>query len=369
MLDLPEVTLFVPGYRGSFLVTSEQKRAWLTVGEALLRGDRSLALPFDGQRPEKNFGTLLPDGPLTGFTVVPLIAAVDVYARWMEFGAAQLPGFTAFAYDWRQDIRASARQLCGLIEALAAARRGRLQVNIVAHSMGGLVALHCLRYGTGPDSGLPTWAGARYVRKVVFVGTPFRGSPGIFQDLLKGTVTGRNTALMSVPALFSFTSSFQLLPPEDDVLFAQPPAQATRVLEPGSWWSFGWGVFSDADLHDNEAYRAQQRRQLAAHAELWRSLGDAPGPLPGFQTLVVTGVGHAVKSGFPEANGAVDFRRPTFGDGDGTVLAKRAVPPQPLQFEQKTSRADHGTLLKDASVQEAILQFLKGARRPAETPR
>src|ERR1051325_8998213 len=75
--------------------------------------------------------------------------------------------FYVFAYDWRRDNVESARMLVRRVEALKL-KLGRpdLRFNIVAHSMGGLVARYAAMYGDrdlAPDDATPqpTWAGAR----------------------------------------------------------------------------------------------------------------------------------------------------------------------------------------------------------------
>jgi pimeloyl-ACP methyl ester carboxylesterase len=353
-----EVTIFVPGYKGSFLVTGDHQRAWVTPGAALSRGDRALAAPFPGQRPLDTFGALAPDGPMTRLTVIPAIFQQEVYLKWMEFGRDRLPGFVAFSYDWRQDLRKSAGELCALVDSLTAS--GEVKVNLVAHSMGGLVSLYCLRYGTGPATSPPSWAGAARVRRVVFVGTPFSGSPGMFDDFFLGTPTGRNRALLSPEALFSFTASFQILPHRSDFFVdSQDQAVALDAYDPKTWWTRGWGVFADAALRDDAAYRAQLERQLAARAEFAAAMSDVEGAPPGFRALMVVGRGRPVVSAMRVAGDGFDFDHPAHADGDGTVLASRAVPPRPMTLTTQESGAEHTELMRDPAVDEAIAAFLE----------
>ncbi|MFP2905767.1 lipase/acyltransferase domain-containing protein [Pyxidicoccus sp. 3LFB2] len=356
-----EVTLLVPGYRGSFLVTEgpEPERAWFSPGDVVTRGDRSLALPFPGQRPAERFGPLLPDGPITKLTLIPLLASIDVYRSTLEFGRERFPGFTAFGYDWRRDIRESAGALCARIGQLVAEGGGRRKVNLVVHSMGGLVALHCLLHG-GAEPGTQPWAGAAHVQRVVFVGTPFRGSPGIFDDLHEGTTTGRNTALLRPEALFTFASSFQLLPWSND--FLRDAGGAPVALDPYApeqWWTRGWGVFAEASLREDAAYREQLTRMLDARRALAEALAPREGlPPPPFQTLVVVGTGRSTTSGFRMKDGALDLDDEVKADGDGAVLTTSAVPALPLPFERVDSRAEHVALMSDDDVLEAIARFL-----------
>lgn len=356
-----EVTVFVHGYRGSFLVTDDAKRerAWVSVGDVLSRGERSLALPFPGQRASPNFGALVSDGPMTRFTVLPWVAQYDIYKRFLEFGRERLPGLVVFDYDWRQDNRESAKRLCALLDSLAAARGGRVKVNVVAHSMGGLIALHCLRYGTGDDTGEPTWAGARHVKRVVFLGTPFRGAPGMFDDFTLGTPVGRNRALLSPEALFTFPSAFQLLPAESD-FFVDASGQPAPfdAYAPQAWVDGGWGVFQDASLRATPAYRDWLGRMLEARAGLARALSGREGPPPPFRALAVVGVGQPLIQSFRVVNGQPTFENPIIADGDGSVLTTRALPPSPMHVERLETKADHVAMVGDEAVREAVARFV-----------
>ena len=348
MPDLPaptggEVTVFVPGYQGSFLREGDGDLAWLTVGELISSGDRSLALPFDGERPARTYGPLAPEGPLTRFTVLPLIARRDIYLGWMEFGRDALPGFVAFSYDWRKDVRDSGARLCALLDQLAAQHGPSLRVNLVAHSMGGLVALQCLRQSS---------PGARSVRRAVFVGTPFRGAADIFKDLQQGTGIGRNQALLSREALFTFAAAFQLLPGESDFFVdAADKPVALDAFAPATWLARGWGVFADPAVREDPAYVAQLDRMLAAHA----AVAQDARPLPAFAALAVVGRGRQTVSGVRVRGDGFDFERPPRADGDGSVPLASALPP--FAFERFDSRAEHTALLNDDAVRQAIVKF------------
>ena len=349
MPDLPaptggEVTVFVPGYKGSFLREENGDRAWLTVGELLSSGDRSLALPFEGERPAERYGALEPDGPMTRFTVLPLVARRDIYLGWMEFGRDSLPGFVAFAYDWRKDLRESGARLCAMLDQLASRQGISLRVNLVVHSMGGLVALQCLRSQS---------PGANTVRRAVFVGTPFRGAADIFKDFQLGTGMGRNQALLSREALFTFAAAFQLLPSESDFFVDAAGARVPlEAFAESTWLDRGWGVFADPALRTNAAYRAQLGRMLAAHA----SVAQDARPLPGFEALAVVGTGRETVAGVRLLGQGFDFGNPPRADGDGEVPLASALPP--FAAERFESREEHTALLNDQAVRAAIVKFI-----------
>ena len=146
-----------------------------------------------------------------------------------------------------QDLRDAGRELCKTIARLPARR-----VTVVAHSMGGLVLLACLQQGA------PT------VRKVIFAGTPFAGSPKIFPDFVRGDRAGRNRALLSPEALFTFASAFQLLPAAPDFIVGARESP----FSPAFWTERGLGVFADPARRTDEGYLTHLRRMLAAHDEL-----------------------------------------------------------------------------------------------------
>ena len=356
-----EVTLLVPGYRGSFLVTEgpEPERAWLTLGQVLSRGERTLARPFPGQRPVPSYGPLRPDGPLTQLSAFGV--SVDAYRTFMEFGRDRLPGFVPFSYDWRQDIRESAGELCARIEQLVAEGGGKRKVNLVAHSMGGLVTMHCLLHG-GARAGERPWAGAEHVKRVVIIGTPFTGAPGIFDDLLVGTETGRNRALLSPEALFTFASAFQLLPVHSDFFVDGAGAPvALDANDPAQWLARGWGVFAQPALREDEAYRAQLLRMLEALRELSEALAPRPGlPTAPFEMLVVVGTGRPTTSGYQVVDGKVELENPPRADGDGSVLSARALPVLPIAWRRVDSGAEHVALMSDREVLQAVERFLRG---------
>lgn len=344
------VIVFVPGYRGSFLreEAGEHRLAWISPGAGLTQGDTSLALDFVGRRDDKRFGPLVPDGPMTRLTAVPLIYAVDAYLPWLEAAKDSGLDFVPLGYDWRRDIRDSAQRLCQTIEKLL--RPGR-KISLVGHSMGGLVTLRCLRTANA--------AIREAIDKVVFVGVPFGGGPGMLDDLSAGTPSARNTALMSVEALFTFPSSWQLLPPQGDFFFRDGQRSSIDLQSAQTWLDRSWSVFRDPALKTDRAYLAQLDALLAARRELWASLGDAPAePFP-WKAMVVIGKGRSTTVGWGvDAQGTVDLSRALLGDGDGSVATDRAHPPVPISAIEVQTDAEHIGLLNDRGVQRVVLDFL-----------
>ncbi len=315
--DVPKLTILVPGYQGSFLYDGDT-RVWASPLETFSAGDRSLGSCDGGRLP------LTPGGPITGFTIFPV--HVDIYGSFMAWGQKRLPGFTAFGYDWRESLIGTAQKLCDFI--------GDRHADIIAHSMGGLVTLLALkRCGD-------------HIDRIVFAGTPFSGAPGIFDDMFTGTKTVRNTALLSAPALWTFSSAWQLMPVKDD-FFVDELGQPIElpISDPLTWRSNAWPLACPALLE----------ARLADRAAMLNAEGQGVTVAPG--VLAIIGHGRPVID-FVRVKGQwFDFKNPVLADGDGSVVARRAEPP--LKATIVTTDAPHAQLLNDDGMRTAIEDFLK----------
>lgn len=196
-----------------------------------------------------------------------LLEALRRYAGYRE-GDWENPGadgaedtFYVYSYDWRQDNVTNARELVRRIERLKIKlNRPDLKFNIVAHSMGGLIARYAAMYGDADlperETGIqPTWAGARHISKIVMIGVPNEGSADAFATLLEGYSITEGLR-RRVPLLNKLTaedavrtpSVFQLLPHPAAVRFLDENLQPLTLdlFDPASWKKYGWSpIFSD----------------------------------------------------------------------------------------------------------------------------
>jgi pimeloyl-ACP methyl ester carboxylesterase len=103
--------------------------------------------------------------------------------------------YYVYVYDYRLDNVTAARGLHDLIEQIRAAYGdSRMQVDVLAHSNGGLLVRYYARYGTAdlPESGefQPTNAGAPAIRRLLLVGPPNLGTIQPVLSLLRGEEIG-----------------------------------------------------------------------------------------------------------------------------------------------------------------------------------
>ncbi|MBI2379471.1 MAG: alpha/beta fold hydrolase [Gammaproteobacteria bacterium] len=255
----PPVVL-IHGVFGARLVDPKtDEEAWPGGLNRLLFHDyRDLALAIDP-------ATLKPrPSPLTVAGITDTVAGRDYYGeilRTLESAAHYRPAhpgeaasgnerrYYVFTYDWRQDNVESARRLDALIEQIRHDYGDpALKVDLIAHSMGGLIARYYLRYGTedvldGDDFPI-NGRGAQRVRKIILLGTPSLGSVSALQHAITGFPVGLGR--MPPEVLATFPSAFQLLPhPLNDWLLTGDGQPLDRDLfDVEVWRRFEWSIFA-----------------------------------------------------------------------------------------------------------------------------
>lgn len=165
-----------------------------------------------------------------------------------------------FDYDWRRDNVENAQRLHRFIlekrayvrrelKARYGIERSELRFDIVAHSMGGLLARYYLRYGDAdlPDDGqLPeiTWAGAENVERLVMVGTPNAGSVLALRDLVEGTKLSFFLPRYPASVLGTMPATYQLLPRTRHGAVRDASGSVLDLYDPAVWERYGWGLAS-----------------------------------------------------------------------------------------------------------------------------
>ncbi len=206
--------IFVPGFMGSELWRGSE-RIFPNI-KTLFTHPEVMQLP----------AVLEPRKIVDEVVIVPNLIKLDQYNRLGDYMVEDLGyqrgvDFFEFAYDWRQDVRASARKLGELVESLPRTQ----PLVIVAHSLGTMVSRYYIeRLG-----------GKNRVERVILMGGPHRGVVKALTslldtpDVLPFGIMGERLRQVSM----TFPSSFQILPTYP----LQIDAAGTKVnfLEDESW--------------------------------------------------------------------------------------------------------------------------------------
>lgn len=217
--------IFIPGIGGSELKATQDivwskddghggtythaygsnENIWINQNEAASLGNDDyfdvLRLKTDGITPEADLSLT---GNLTSY------GYPDIDSFFAAMGYVKGTNFFVFPYDWRKDVRSTKEGLDALIESAKTAS-GQAKVNLVVHSMGGLVA----RYYISDTNK------ASKINKLIELGVPHLGSVDAIKALMYGKPLGRQILgdfYLGVPApevkdlLQNLPAAFQLLP-------------------------------------------------------------------------------------------------------------------------------------------------------------
>lgn len=267
VVDQPPV-VFIHGVLGSRLVDPETgEEGWFRSPWQILLGEyQHLALEIDPETlqtlPNRYQPSALAGNIIGKDFYGNIIKTIDEYGGYQlaQPGAAADPrakNYYIFLYDWREDNLCSVRKLADLIDQIRVDYQDPdLKVDIIAHSMGGLIARYYLRYGRedvlDSDAFPINMYGGDRVRRVILLGTPNLGSVEMLHAFIGGIRLGFRR--ISSETLATMPSLYQLLPhPINDwVVTAQGKSLQRDLFSVRTWRRFQWSVFDpkvQANIH------------------------------------------------------------------------------------------------------------------------
>jgi pimeloyl-ACP methyl ester carboxylesterase len=301
---------------------------------------------------------------LVAYEIYDKVAGIDFYASILETlteaGGYVMgdindprPGDTCFVfyYDWRRDNVEGALELGRAIRQIKS-RLGDpgMRFDIVAHSMGGLIAEYYLKYGTrdvlGDPGAHPSYEGARNISRLILIGTPRRGTMSALEALHTGI-----SRTLDPNALFTMPSIYQLLPNDAASHFVDPQGRPIDVdlFDAASWVRYGWSIFNRGDgsregrrtASGGEILTVEMRflqsaldRARSFHRALGRNDGETPSVpthlfgsdcVPTLDRAVIYATGSGYATLFDDetrpGRSRPDLERLLFVPGDGTVTA------------------------------------------------
>jgi len=373
--------IVIPGILGSRLKdTDTGTTVWgAFVGGAAdpqnANGARLISLPIaEGRELSSLQDNVVPDGVMEAIKVEILGIPIELkaYAAIMstlgaggyrdeslglsgalDYGSNHYTCFQ-YAFDWRRSNAENAAVLFQFIQEQHAKvqaeyekrfgiKNAKIKFDIVAHSMGGLVTRYMLRYGNQPlpaDGSLPelTWAGAKYVSRVVLVGTPNGGSADALVDLVEGRDLGMPFLPFYQPALMgTFPAVYELLPRarHGHIIYDGDKNKPVKDLyDPALWVRLGWGLADPAedkvlrDLLPNVETASERRRialdlqaRILRNTKSFAAALDRPAYLPpGLEMVMVAGDATPTKKFVSIDSQTGELTILEQGIGDGTVL-------------------------------------------------
>ncbi len=318
----------IPGIEGSKLCDASGNVLWGDRNSYTAARINALRLPPDLASHDKGIHSC---GLIESVSIIPLLWDSNVYSgliATLRGAGYQDKDIVVFDYDWRLSNFETAKLLRDKIDKLPLGPDG--QVDIIAHSMGGLVARIYLQ----------TMNGFAHVHNLILMGTPSFGSAKIFQNLRDGFDHWPNAwsgGLDEIQrTILSFPSTYELLPTYRDCCGFTRNGDANHaryedILDPSIWKRFSW---LPADLRAGP--RSDATATYLADAKRLKVLMQSPISTNPDETPRIHYIGNGFlytwsRVFFDEQTGAIvgSVLRP----GDGTVLLFSATNGNPGQVQ------------------------------------
>lgn len=373
-------TILVPGYLGSALRDVQTgRRIYMNLARVALKP--SVLALYHSELGTPTGPEVEADGILRDVKIIPGLFSVDVYATLIR-KLESLPDHRVFTvgYDWRYGPYSAVQMLGAAVDRLRS--QGIHQIDIVAHSSGGIVAAYYLGYGTqAPESAVLDWSGARNIRKTAMLGTPFRGGFIMFRNLIRGISLPVIWRLFPREAVASYPSNYHLLPFGPIRLYNWTGRPWTiSAFDPKFWITWNLGLMANRDLP--EAIRSNRAAfihdQLASAKRFGERLqfsetSSTPNPPTRIFNVIGNGTPTEDSAYYKPSGSELNFVFSSDGpnrfalpeskllkDGDKNVTVESATLPGRLKplAETRLVHVGHERLVTESRVQDMVLEFL-----------
>jgi len=273
--------IIIPGVTGSELVNrTTGEKLW----PVLFPEDKvALALPITSTTLSENRDEVVAARVIESAQLMKFMPEIGVYGALLKAlenqggyrrGDIDAPPpdgdrdtYYLFAYDWRRDNVESARKLAEKIaEIKRRTNRPDLRFDIIAHSMGGLIARYFAMYGdvdvlARPQQPRPDWRGAQSVRSLVLFATPNAGSMDALRSLIYGySITEANKPRINPfkslgrVTIFTAPSVYQILPRRESARFYDAKLDPVKIdlYDVETWERYHWSAAFDPEIADRE---------------------------------------------------------------------------------------------------------------------
>lgn len=331
---MKQVLVFVPGLMGSELWDADGK---LWPGNA-----KDWAFGYD----DAKFTRLCASDLQPRDIVRSAVGIVDIYGGWIRafsklsdyqtheplfVEGGNVPTLFTVPYDWRKSITVGAAALSNVIACVVDLHGAEVEIHLVAHSMGGLVARYFLQSGEFDES-----VGLDRIDSFLTFGTPHRGAI----VALAAALGHKKADFMSVEQSKKLAND-----PRFQGLYNLFPQAGARPI----WERGGVGRLRAHDVFEDDIATALglDLQSLAETASVHAALAK---PWPDIRTFLFVGtrfetMTHVLWDG---TNSVVVKSR---DGGDGTVnLHGAMLESQQIRFTDK----NHSELIKSDEAREAI---------------
>ena len=204
------------------------------------------------------------ESELEAYSIMDQVTGYSVYADIIDtltqFGGYQLTevdqplsatnrrNLYLFVYDWRRDNVESARQLHQFIQQIKAQHNNpELKIDVVAHSMGGLILRYYMRYGAldvlGENDFIFDPKPSQNIRKAILLGTPNLGSVLSVYRFVHGLQF--NVRTIPVEVLLTMPSIYQMLPHSlsNWLVDLNGEPMTLDIFDAQNWEKHGWAIY------------------------------------------------------------------------------------------------------------------------------